>query len=91
MTPFFFSSTDRLAIMLYAPRILNENTGWRSSRLIQIYGRVSFRVAELYRTHLVAETGGEVDCIGERCFLEIEGRRVDLGWAGECVLRHEGG
>lgn len=41
MTPFFFSSPDRLAIMLYAPRILNENTGWRSSRLIQIYGRFS--------------------------------------------------
>lgn len=47
-------------------------------------------MAELYSTHLVAETGGEVDRIGERCFLEIEGRRVDLGWGGECVLRLQG-
>lgn len=39
------------------------------------------------RTHLVAEPGGEVGCICERCFLEVEGRGVDLGWGGSALVR----
>lgn len=40
-------------------------------------------------THLVAETGREVDRIGKRCLLEIEGCRVDLGCMDECVSAPE--
>ena len=32
ITPFFSNSGGSLAILLYAPRILNENTGCKSSR-----------------------------------------------------------
>jgi len=32
--PFCICSRDSVAILLYAPRILNEKTGCRSSRLI---------------------------------------------------------
>jgi hypothetical protein len=41
ITPFFFSASERCAIMLYAPRILNEKTGCKSSRLSQIWTRVN--------------------------------------------------
>jgi len=32
ITPFHFSSSGMFAILLYAPRILNEKTGCKSSR-----------------------------------------------------------